>query len=267
MNRQPSNTFRRGTCCLIIASLILLTTCTGTKTDVQPAKEIVVAAAANLSDSFEEMGKRFTARTGVRVTNSFGATAQLSTQIENGAPFDVFAAADVKHVDDLAAKNLLTDGSRAVFARGSLVLWTPRGGAAEIKQIADLTGARVSKISVANPELAPYGQAAVESLRALNLWTQVESKVVYAPNVAQAKQFAASGNAEAAFIPRSLVKAGEGTFIEVDESLHQPLDHAIGIVRSSKQQDDARRFVDFVLSEEGQAVLESYGYRKSAGAR
>ncbi|MCA1593974.1 MAG: molybdate ABC transporter substrate-binding protein [Acidobacteria bacterium] len=226
------------------------------------ANEVVVAAAANFSEAFEELGKRFTARTGVRVILSFGATAQLAQQIESGAPFDVFASADVRHMDELANKGLLAEDSRALFARGSLVLWllhTKDGG---INQLGDLAGAQISKIAIAKPELAPYGQAAVEALRASNLWPQVEPKVVYAPNVAQAKQFASTGNADAAFIPRSLVKAGEGKAIEVDEQLHQPLDHAIAIVRSSRKQTEARQFVDFVLSVEGQAVLESYGYRK-----
>ena len=89
--------------------------------------EIIVAAAANLTDAFDELGRRFTARTGVRVTYSFGATADLARQIENGAPFDVYAAADVSHVDELAQKGLLSDGTRVVYARGRLVVWTPAG--------------------------------------------------------------------------------------------------------------------------------------------
>ncbi|HZB45584.1 MAG TPA: molybdate ABC transporter substrate-binding protein [Pyrinomonadaceae bacterium] len=221
-------------------------------------EEIVVAAAANLTEAFEEVGRRFTAKTGVRVVNSFGATADLSKQIEHGAPFDVFAAADVKHVEALERKGLLADGSRAVYARGRLVLWFPRGGAG----VEDLTGAGVTKVAVAKPELAPYGEAAVEALRALGVWERVEPKVVYAQNVAQAKQFAATGNAEAAFVPRSLLKANEGAAVEIDGALHKPIEQSLGIVRSSKKQEAARRFTEFVLSEEGQALLESYGYER-----
>ncbi len=240
--------------------------CTRTKTDEQHPKEIVVAAAANFSNAFEEIGKQFTLRTGVRVIYSFAATAQLSKQIENGAPFDVFASADIKHLDELGSKSLLTDKSRALFCRGRLILWIPGSGSGvKIKQLSDLADARVLKLAIANPELAPYGQAAVETLRATKLWPQVESKVVYAQNVAQAKQFAASGNAEAAFIPRALFKEGDGYAIEVDEHLHQPLDHAIAVLRSSHRQAEARLFVNFVLSEEGQQALVNYGYQKPAG--
>ena len=120
----------------------------------------------------------------------------------------------------------------------------------------------MSKIAVAKPELAPYGQAAVEALHASKLWERVEPKIVYAQNVAQAKQFAASGNADVAFLPRSLVKAGEGQSIEVDARLHQPIDQALAVVRASAKQDAARKFVAFVLGAEGQALLERYGYEK-----
>lgn len=230
------------------------------KADEENSDEIVVAAAANLTDAFDEIGRRFTAKTGVRVVNSFGATANLARQVENGAPFDVFASADVSHVDELAAKGLLTDGTRAVFARGRLVLWLPPGKEARVGRLEDLAGDAVTKVAVAKPDVAPYGQAAVESLRAMNLWQKVEPKVVYAENVAEAKQYASSGNADAAFIPRALVKEGEGRAIDVDESLHAPIDQAIAVVRASKRQEAARRFVEFVTGEEGQSALKSFGY-------
>ena len=231
----------------------------------RPAQEeIVVAAAANLSEAFEEVGRRFTAKTGVRVTNSFGATADLAKQIEHGAPFDVFAAADVRHVEALDAKGLLAEGSRAVYARGRLVLWFPRGGGGA--RVEDLTSQNVSKVAVAKPELAPYGGAAVGALRALGLWERVEPKIVYAQNVAQAKQFAATGNAEAAFIPLSLFNPNEGAGSLIGAELHQPLDQALGIVRASKKQAAARMFADFVLSGEGRAILERHGYERPGGA-
>jgi molybdate transport system substrate-binding protein len=222
--------------------------------------EIVVAAAANLTDAFGELGKRFTARTGVKVTNSFGATADLAKQIENGAPFDVFASADVEHLEGLARKGLIADNPRGVYARGRLVLWLPEGSKASVNRVEDLAGESVSKVAIAKPDVAPYGRAAVESLNALGLWAKVEPKVVYSQSVAQAKQFAASGNADAAFIPRSLVREGEGRALEIDGRLHAPIDQAVGVVSASKRQEAARRFVEFLLSEEGQSVLKTFGY-------
>lgn len=244
----------------VVALACLVTAGCGPRVGERPAREeIIVAAAANLTEAFEEVGGRFTAKTGVRVTNSFGATADLAKQVESGAPFDVFAAADVRHAEALDAKGLLAEGSRAVYARGRLVLWFPRGGGARVE---DLAGGGVSKVALAKPELAPYGEAAVEALRALDLWGRVEPKVVYAQNVAQAKQFAATGNAEAAFLPRSLIKPDEGAAVLLDAALHRPIDQALGVVRASKNQAAARRFAEFVLGDEGQAILERYGYEK-----
>ncbi|HEY0386675.1 MAG TPA: molybdate ABC transporter substrate-binding protein, partial [Pyrinomonadaceae bacterium] len=102
--------------------------------------------------------------------------------------------------------------------------------------------------------------ATVEALQALNVWPAVESKVVYGTNVSNTKQYAASGNADVAFIPLALVKPGEGQYVEVDERLHQPIDQALAIIKASGKQDLARRFVDFVLGDEGQAILRRYGY-------
>jgi len=226
------------------------------------SQEITVAAAANLTDVFTELSKEFTARTGVRVRLSFGATADLARQIENGAPFDVFAAADVEHVDNLNSKGLLVPGTNNLYGRGRLVLWIPQSSPLTLHSIEDITRAEVERISIAKPDLAPYGRATVEALRALNLWTQIEQKIIYAQNVSQAKQYAATGNAEVAFIPLSLVKAGEGRTIEVEEKLHQPIDQAIAVVKDSHQPEAAQRFVSFVLSPEGQTTLERYGYKR-----
>lgn len=246
---------------LACASLLAATGCGGGReSGHEGGEEIIVAAAANLTDAFGEVGRRFTARTGVRVTYSFGATADLAKQVEGGAPFDVFASADVARVDELLRKGLLVEETRAVYARGRLVLWVPPGARTPVGRVEDLAGAGVTRIAVAKPDAAPYGRAAVESLRALNLWEAVEPKVVYSQSVAQARQFAASGNADAAFLPRSLVKEGEGTAVEVEERLHAPIDQALGVVRASGRQAAAKRFVEFVLSDEGQAVLKSFGY-------
>lgn len=241
--------------------LLILGCARKSSTEPSNAGEINVAAAANLTDAFAEVAKQFTAETGVRVVYSFGATADLAKQIENGAPFDVFASADVEHVEELDHKGLLTPGSRALYARGRLVLWIPQGNS--INRIEDITRAEVNRIAIAKPDIAPYGRATVESLRALNIWQQVEPKVVYAQNVSQTKQFAATGNAEVAFLPLALVKPNEGRFIEVDERLHQPIDQALGVVKASGKQDAARRFRNFVLSLKGQQILEQFGYHKS----
>jgi molybdate transport system substrate-binding protein len=249
---------------LIFALILSFTGCSrhqGERQDKQTA-EINVAAAANLTDAFTELGREFTTRTGIRVVYSFGATADLARQIENDAPFDVFASADVENVDRLEGKGLLTAETRRLYARGRLALWTPPEARINLARIEDLNGALVERIGIAKPDVAPYGRAAVEALRALNLWPQLEPKVVYGQNVSQVRQYAATGNVDAAFIPLALVRAGEGRVIEVDERLHQPINQSIAVIKASQKQEAARRFVLFVMSEEGQAMLERYGYRR-----
>lgn len=226
--------------------------------------EIIVAAAANLTDAFRDLSQEFAKQSGIKVVLSFGGTADLAKQIENGAPFDVFAAADVTHVAALEQKGLLAPSTLAIYARGSLVIWIPSESTIKLERIEDLTDKTVERIAIAKPDIAPYGQAAVEALRAVNLWQQLEPRVVYGMNASQVKQFVSSGNAEVGFLPRSMVKAGEGKYIEVDEQLHKPIDQALGVVRASVKQDAARKFTAFVLGPEGQAILQKYGYRKSS---
>lgn len=223
-------------------------------------RELVVAAAANLTDAFSEIGPRFTSKTGIQVVFSFGATAELAKQIENGAPFDVFAAADTEHIDSLEHAGLLTPGTRAIYARGRLVLWLPAGSPLKIGRIEDITAKQFDRIAIAKPDVAPYGSAAVESLKQLGIWAQIEPKVIYAQNVSQARQYAATGNAEVAFIPLALVKTGDGSYLEVKENLHQPIDQALAVLESSAKQDAARQFVSFVLGPEGQQFLKAKGY-------
>src|SRR3982750_2874341 len=142
--------------CLLLTVFCLLS-CSSPRDN--PQEEINVAAASNLTEAFAAMGKQFTAQTGIRVVYSFGATADLAKQIENGAPFDLFAAADVEHVDELSHQSLLTPGTEAIYARGRLVLWTPPGSRITLSRIEDLRRADVERISIAKPDVAPYGRA------------------------------------------------------------------------------------------------------------
>lgn len=233
--------------------------CGGRDEGGERGEEIIVAAAASLTNAFDDLGRRFAEKNGIRVTFSYGATGDLARQVESGAPFDAFASADAAHTDGLVAKGHLLGETRAVFARGRLVLWWTEGKGpfALPEEVADR---RVGLVAIAKPDVAPYGRAAVEALRSLGVWDEVEPKVVYAQNVAQAKQFAATGNADAAFLPRGLIKEGEGAFVEVEPSAHAPIEHTAAVVKGAKGADAARRFIEFLLSEEGQAVLEKYGY-------
>ncbi len=233
----------------------------------QAKPELTIAAAANLTDVFGQMGPRFEADSGIHPIFSFASTAQLTRQIENAAPFDVFAAADSEHVAGLEQKGLLVAGSRAIYARGTLALWIPESAKAAVQRIEDLKLPGVRAIAMAKPDLAPYGQAAVDTLQKLAIWEQVKAKVVYAENISMAKQYGKSNNADAVFTAYSLVLHEAGKVIQVDESLHRPINQEVAIIAKSSRQEAARKFVAFLLTGAGQSILASYGYRSPGVAR
>ena len=222
--------------------------------------ELNVAAAANLTQVFGEIGAAFQKQTGVHVVYSFAATGQLARQVEQAAPYDVFAAADTEHVDALDRQGFLTPGSRAIYARGKLALWVPPGSRVTLDRMEDLAKSEVRFVAIAKPELAPYGRAAVESLQKLGLWEAVRPKVVYAETISMAKQMAASNSADAAFTAWSLVFREGGKAIPVDEKLHRPIDQALGVIKQSRRQAEGRAFAQFVLGAKGREILRRYGY-------
>jgi molybdate transport system substrate-binding protein len=221
-------------------------------------RELHLAAAANLREVLDEIARNFEARSGIHVVSTIGPTAQLAQQVENGAPVDVFLAADTQHVDQLIAKGVADPQSRAVYARGRLVLWAPQR--TDITSLRDLASPHVNQVGCARPELAPYGAAAIQALKHEGLWQAVEPKLVYGQSISAAKQYADSGNVAAAFTALSLVYHQPGHYVLIDERLHDPLDQALCIVKQSAQPDAARRFRDFVLGDEGQKILVRYGY-------
>ncbi|MGI8989234.1 MAG: molybdate ABC transporter substrate-binding protein [Bryobacteraceae bacterium] len=232
--------------------LLCLSACAPT-----PAKrELHVAAAANLANVFERMGEAFEKRSGIHVVRSYGSTALLAQQIENGAPYDLFLAADTAHVDLLVKKGLA--GSPAVYARGSLALWIPKRP--DVHSLQDLVNPNIRSVIIAKPELAPYGQAAVESLKSLKLWKSVEPKVIYAQNISAAKQYADTGNGDAAFTALALVIDSPAHFIAVADSLHRPIDQAMCIMKSSRKVGLATVFENFLLEGEGKLILKRFGY-------
>ena len=239
-------------------ALLLTLVCLAGCGRVPPVGQISVAAASNLTDAFQEIGREFTRRTGIPVAFNFASTAQLAYQIENAAPFDVFAAADREHVEALVRSGRIEQVGSGIFARGQLALWSSNHP--ELRALSDLQRAEVRYVAIASPGSAPYGRAAVEALKSARLWEAVERKIVYANNINMAKQLAATGNADAAITSISLVLKDRGA-IPIDDRLHLPIDLAIGVVTRSARHQNAARFVAFVLGEDGKIILRRFGYR------
>jgi molybdate transport system substrate-binding protein len=244
------------TACLAVVCGIL-TGCA--RSAVPDGKSLTIAAASNLTGVMDEIAREFEKQTTIRVVVSYGSTAQLAHQIEQGGPFDVFAAADTEHVDALIEKRKLRRESRAIYARGQLVLWCPDNTAC-VERIDDLTNPAIRFIAVAQPNLAPYGRAAVEALRAAGIWVQVEPRITYANTISMAKQYASSGNAEVAFTSLSLVLKESGTVLKIDPHLYRPIDQALALTAGTERVEAARRFASFVGGQRGRSLLAQSGY-------
>jgi molybdate transport system substrate-binding protein len=226
-----------------------------TKSDGE-ARVLKVAAAADLAIAFKEVGEAFEKHRGVKTVFTFGSTGLLSKQIAEGAPFDVFAAANVSFVDDLAKNSHVLPDTKTAYARGRIVVWTQTAK----RSLATLADDDIKKVAIANPEHAPYGRAAEQAMRSAGVYDRVKPKLVFGENVQQALQFAESGNADAAVVALSLALHAKGHHELVDEALHEPIDQAMAVCSITKLRDDATAFVKFVESSEGRAVMTRHGF-------
>ncbi|MBK8259315.1 MAG: molybdate ABC transporter substrate-binding protein [Polyangiaceae bacterium] len=228
------------------------------------ATEIKVAAASDLTHAFEKLGAEFTAKTSKKVTFSFGSSGLLAKQIAQGAPFDVFAAANVSFVDDAVSSGRCDASTKQLYARGKLAVWTKAG--TKVQSLADLKSNAYTKVAIANPEHAPYGRAAREALQKAALWDDLKPKLVFGENVLQALQYAQTGNADAAIVSFSLVKNAPGETFEIAESEHAPLQQALVVCGTGPQKTVASEFATFVTSPRGRAVLSEFGFLAPANS-
>jgi molybdate transport system substrate-binding protein len=230
------------------------------QTPADAKAEIIVAAAADLAPAFEELGQQFEQETGIKVTFSFGSTGTLAKQIENGAPIDLFAAANVEFIDQLEREGLILPETKAVYGRGRITIWTRADNALKIERIEDLARPEVARIAIANPEHAPYGKAAREALESAGIWKTVEPRLVFGENVRQAMQYAETGNADAAITALSLSVRTNGRWTLIPEALHKPLDQALAVIRGARREVEARRFAEFINSAHGRSTMRTYGF-------
>lgn len=222
--------------------------------------EILVAAASDLTPAFEDIGRQFEQETGIKATFSYGSTGTLARQIENGAPVDIFAAANVEFIEQLERQGLIVPGSKALYARGRLTVWRRADSALKIERIEELAQPQIASIAIAQPEHAPYGKAAREALESAGIWKEVAPKLVYGENVRQTMQYAETGNADVAIIALSLSVQSNGRWLLIPEQLHKPLDQALAVIKSGRSEGEARRFAEFVNSGPGRDTMRRYGF-------
>jgi molybdate transport system substrate-binding protein len=225
-----------------------------------------VAAASDLNAALGDLIARFGQSHDVDVSVSYGSSGNFYAQILNQAPFDVFLSADVAYPNQLAARGLTLPQSEFTYAIGRIVLWAPFASTIDVEQegLQVLTTPAVTHIAIANPDHAPYGRAAVAALKSAGIYDRVRPKLVIGENIAQALQFAQSGAADVGIVAMSLAAApamkGRGRLGEIPVSAYPPIAQGGAILKAAADVDAARAFRGFLLSADGQAILEHYGF-------
>jgi molybdate transport system substrate-binding protein len=224
------------------------------------SRTVKVAAAADLAKAFTELGNEFKARTGIAVDFDFASSGGLAKQIEQGAPFTLFAAADRGYVDQVIKAGRCDPATAHAYARGRIVVWTP----AEVTRpdkLADLADPRFHKIALANPEHAPYGRAARQALESAGIWAQLQDRIVLGDNIQVTMLYARKHEADAAIVAMSLaVVTDGGAFLPIDSELYAPLDQAMVVCGTGDGAARAKQFADFVGSKNGREVMTRYGF-------
>lgn len=229
------------------------------------AGQITVVAAANVQFTLDELKAEFTKETGIDVKEVIGSSGRLTSQIENGAPFDVFMSADMDYPKRLFADGM-TLGEPKIYAYGYLVLWTFKDLDLS-KGVAGLSGTSIRKIAIASPKAAPYGRQAVNSMKYDHLYPGIASKLVYGESISQVNQFITTGAADIGFTAKSVVLShnmkDKGRWIEVDPQSYEPIAQGVIVLKYAEQNHSKgpQEFYDFLFSAPAQEIFKKYGYK------
>jgi molybdate transport system substrate-binding protein len=250
----------------VVTAILFLSSAYSPAQGTKSFAELVVAAAADLSSVLKEVADTYEKKTGVKLKLSFGASGALTQQIQNGAPFDVFFSADMDYPRQLISSGDAEAASLYQYAVGKLVLWIPADSPLDVehKGMKVLLDPSVKKISIANPQHAPYGRAAVASLKHDGLYDQISDRLVLGENVSQAAQFVESGNAQAGFVALAHAIApeikGKGKYWVVAPDSYPPLAQGVVVLTHSQHKKEAAEFEEYIKSKECVELLQKYGF-------
>ncbi len=227
------------------------------------AEGAMVAVAANFSAPMQQIAALFQKETGHQIKLSFGASGGIYAQIKNGAPFDLFLSADQLTPQKLEAEGLGVPNSRFTYATGQLVLWSKQEGLVDAKGHV-LQNKSIQRIALANPKLAPYGAAAIETMTNLGLLKELQSKLVQGDNIAQTYQFVSTQNAQIGFVALSQVfangKITSGSAWIVPGNLHQPIQQDVILLRKGQDNKAATALLLYLKGEQAKKIMKSFGY-------
>jgi molybdate transport system substrate-binding protein len=229
------------------------------------AEEITIAAASDLNFAIKDVIAEYEKATGQHVKLSLGSSGNFYAQIQNGAPFDLYFSADIGYPKKLEEAGLIVPGSVYRYAVGRIVLWTNHASRRDVsKGMEVLRDPAVKKIAIANPKHAPYGRAAVAAMQHFKVYDEAKDRLVLGENISQAAQFIESGACDVGVIALSLALAptmkAAGTYWEIPSDAHPPLEQGAAILKSSKQQETAKQFLEFMQGTQGQEIMKRYGF-------
>ena len=230
-----------------------------------PGQEIRIAAAADLKFAMGELAEEFEKQSRTKVHVTYGSSGSFFSQIQNGAPFDLFFSADAEYPKKLLAAGLAESGTLSEYAVGRIVIWTPADAKLDVSKLGwpTLLDAGMEKIAIANPEHAPYGRAAMAALQKAGIYESVKDKLVYGENISQAAQFVQSGNAQAGIVALSLAVSPamrDGKRWEIPAEMYPAIEQVAIVLKDAKNKDSARAFLEFVKGAAGRAILAKYGF-------
>ena len=226
---------------------------------------VTVAAASDLTYAMKEIAADFEKSASCSVRVSYGSSGNFETQIENGAPFDVFFSADIEYPKKLEAQGLASPGSTYLYGIGKVILWVRNDSKLDVSNGLDvLRDPSIKKIAIANPLHAPYGRAAEEALRKAGVYDAIKDRLVLGENISQTTEFAETGNADAGILALSLVLSpalkDKGRYFQIPDNLYSPIQQGVVVLRASKNQQGAQAILDYIKTPAETAILERYGF-------
>jgi molybdate transport system substrate-binding protein len=228
-------------------------------------QEITIAAAADLQFAMQDIAARFQKETGKTVKLIYGSSGNFFQQLQNGAPFDMFFSANLDYAKKLEAAELTDPGSYYQYAKGKIVIWVPKDSKLDVSSgIQALLNPAIKKIAIANPQHAPYGQAAVAALQKEHIYDKVQDELVLGENISQTASFVVSGSADVGIVALSLALSpnmkDRGRYAEIPADEYPPIEQACVILSSSKNKEAAKQFLSYIKTTAVGEVLKSYGF-------
>lgn len=244
----------------LVALIAVLCTCA-----FCAAQSITVAAAADLQFAMQDVAAQFQKQTGNEVKLTYGSSGNFFQQLQNGAPFDMFFSANLDYPRKLEAAGLTEPGTYYQYAKGKIVIWVLKDSALDLSSgLNSLLNPNVHKIAIANPQHAPYGQAAVAAMRKEGIYDKVKDKLVLGENISQTTSFVVSGSADVGIVAMSLALSpnmtDKGRYVEIPTTAYQPIEQACVILKSSKNKEAAMRFLAFIKTAAASNTLQRYGF-------